>query len=199
MFTQFAKDVASKNTDIPKYVTDGFTNFYVSKGVKLDAAKMSNTSKKQMLNIVKAIKEHYKGINLTSDRVTSFLNKVKKELWFDSKTDLYNVAYLNSKIQEAIATLPTKQKKKEPRKIQPDNVHVTKFKEDVHMDKSTHLFKGYMRIDVVRRVNDFYARAKKIKFTSIQQVEAVFLKYQEAILSRQFDNEAQAFNSIFKK
>ena len=199
VFTQFAKDIASKSTDTPKYVTDGFTKFYISKGVKLDAAKMSNTSKKQMLNIVKALKEHYKGIKLTADRVATFLSKVKKELWFDTKTDLYNVAYLNSKIQEAIATLPKQQKKKEPRKIQPDNIHVTKFKEDVHMDKSIHLFEGYMRIDVVRRVNDFYARAKKINFGNIKQVEVAFLKYQEAILSRKYDNEAQAFNSIFKK
>ena len=31
VFTQFAKDIASNSTDIPKYVTDGFTKFYISK------------------------------------------------------------------------------------------------------------------------------------------------------------------------
>ena len=110
VFTQFAKDLKkNKDVDVPAYVLEGFTNFYKAKGINLDAANTSNTTKQKMHAVAKKVAEHYK-TKLDAKKLTNFLTLVNKELWYDNKTNLYNVAYLLNKTAEAIATLPKKKK-----------------------------------------------------------------------------------------
>ena len=110
VFTQFAKDLKkNKDVDVPAYVLEGFTNFYKAKGINLDAANTSNTTKQKMHAVAKKVAEHYK-TKLDAKKLTNFLTLVQKELWYDNKTNLYNVAYLLNKTAEAIATLPKKKK-----------------------------------------------------------------------------------------
>ena len=78
VFTQFAKDLKkNKDVDVPAYVLEGFTNFYKAKGINLDAANTSNTTKQKMHAVAKKVAEHYK-TKLDAKKVTTSSRSYRK-------------------------------------------------------------------------------------------------------------------------
>ena len=199
VFTQFAKDLKkNKDVDVPAYVLDGFSNFYKAKGINLDAANTSNTTKQKMHAVAKKVAEHYK-TKLDAKKLTNFLTLVNKELWYDNKTNLYNVAYLLNKTAEAIATLPKKKKAVTRRKSLQVNKFVSTFVEQVNMDKHLDLEEKHVRHNVRQNLSFLVSALGAANFTSIEQVKNIYSKFLHAYVNGNYESKEQALNSLTKK
>ncbi len=195
VFTQFAKDLKkNKDVDVPAYVLEGFTNFYKAKRIDLDAANTSNTTKQKMHAVAKKVAEHYK-TKLDAKKVTNFLALVKKELWYDSKTSLYNVAYLLNKTAEAIATLPKKKKATPRKKSLQLNKFVSTFLEQVKMDKHLDLEEKHQH-HVRKNIAFLISALGATGFTSVEQVKNLYSAFLSAYTSGKFADKKTALNYI---
>ena len=199
VFTQFAKDLKkNKDVDVPAYVLEGFTNFYKAKGINLDAANTSNTTKQKMHAVAKKVAEHYK-TKLDAKKLTNFLTLVNKELWYDNKTNLYNVAYLLNKTAEAIATLPKKKKATPRKKSLQVNKFVSTFVEQVNMDKHLDLEEKHVRHNVRQNLSFLVSALGAANFTSIEQVKNIYSKFLHAYVNGKYESKEQALKALTKK
>ena len=198
VFTQFAKDLKKKTVDVPAYVIDGFTNFFKSKGIDLDASNTANTTKQKMHQVVKKVSEHY-GTKMDAKKVAKFLALVNKELWFESKTGLYNVAYLLNKTAEAIATLPKKKKEVTRAKSLQVNKFVSTFAEEVKLDKHLDLERKFARHKIRESLAFLVSALGVANFSSIEQVKNIYSKFLDAYINGNYDTKQEALKHILTK